>query len=110
MVEDRRRRLPPRSLLGASVAILVAAVWLLLSPAFGHMGPPWPCAIAGTLLFICAIMLMYEPWQHVGWGVVVVAASMFIVLIGQGAILPGVIGAVGGVSAIVAIVNVDKNS
>jgi hypothetical protein len=72
------------------------------------MGPPWPCAIAGAVLLFCVAMLMFQPAQHAGWGVVVVAVSAAVLLVGSGGVLPGLLGAIGGVAAIIAVVAINK--
>jgi hypothetical protein len=96
-------------LMGGIAISLAAAVWMLLAPVLGHMGPPWPCAIAGALIVVCSGMALYRPTQHAGWGVLIVAVSAAVMLLGSGGILPGLLGALGGAATIVSVIAVQKS-
>lgn len=84
---------------GSSILILVASVWLLSGPVFGHMGPPWPCLLAGASLALCAFMLYRKPESRLGWGTLATCIAGLTLFLGAGAIIPALIGIVGGVSA-----------
>lgn len=83
--------------LGAATIIsLVSAGWLLLAPVMGHMGRPWPCVVAGVAILAGTTMAFRRPDQRSGWGLVVLIAAGFALLLGQGAVVPGLIGVIGG--------------
>lgn len=84
----------------ASVVTGIAAVWLLLAPVLGHMGPPWPCAAIGAFLLVAAIMVVWKPAQARGWGVLIIVVSGATVLLGSDAFVPAFIGVVGGLTAV----------
>lgn len=87
--------------IAASVLAFIAGLWMVLSPLLGHMGPPWPCVVAGAVVIAGAAMLHQRPAQHTGWGVTISVVSGGILLLGQGGVLPGIIGVIGGIAAIV---------
>ncbi len=77
----------------------VASGWFLSSPVLGHMGPPRPCLVAGSILALSAFMLFYKPAQRRGWGTLTVLTSTVALLLGAGAIPPAILGVTGGVTA-----------
>jgi len=85
----------------AVVLSAIAGVWSVLAPVLGHMGPPWPCVIAGVVLLIAATMLRLKPFQNVGWGLVIVIVGVGIILLGRGGMVPGLTGFAGGLAAVV---------
>lgn len=81
---------------------LVSSGWLFLAPALGHMGRPWPCVVLGAIILAGTAMSFRRPDQRIAWAVVVIFASVFALLLGQGAVIPGLIGALGGALMITA--------
>lgn len=79
----------------------LAGLWFLIGPLTGHMGPPWPCLIAGIGLLACIAMAWRRPGQYRAWGLLVVLISGMMMLIGTGAIPPAILGIIGGVFLIV---------
>jgi hypothetical protein len=84
----------------AVVLIAIAGVWSVLAPLLGHMGPPWPCALAGVILLVAATTLRLRPRQNLGWGVIVVGIGVVTILLGRGGMAPGLTSVVGGLAAI----------
>lgn len=74
----------------------VAGLWLLFGPILGHMGPPWPCFVAGFGVLASLGMAWRRPRQRRGWAVLVLVVSTTILLIGMGAVPPAGLGIVGG--------------
>ena len=78
----------------------IAAVWLLLAPVLGHMGPPWPCFFLGLFLAISAAMLFRNPDRARGAGVLIVVFSGLSFLLGSDAFIPAFLGVIGGLAAV----------
>lgn len=85
----------------AVVLTAASSAWLLSGPVLGHMGPPWPCIIAGLVLLLCTTMLAIKPVKTKAWGTLAALTGALTLLLGAGAIVPAFLGVAGGVWATV---------
>lgn len=77
-----------------NILALISAGWLILSPLLRHMGRPWPCAVIGVVILSATSLAFIRPSQRRNWALVAMIAAVVAILLGQGAVVPGIIGVV----------------
>lgn len=79
---------------------LAAGVWMLLGPVLGHMGRPWPCVLGGLVLLGTSLALYLRPKFRMEMGLLIIIAALFVFMLGSEGIVPGLLGIIGGASAV----------
>ncbi|MCC6487914.1 MAG: hypothetical protein IT364_10480 [Candidatus Hydrogenedentes bacterium] len=98
-MESKQRKRNPIPFVSLAFS-LVASVWMLLGATLGHMGPPWPCVLGGVVLLGAGFALYLWPEYRLEAGLVIIIAALFVFMLGAGGIVPGLLGIVGGASAV----------
>ena len=90
--QDQRHALSKAGLLLSTAA----GAWLTLAPVLGHMGPPWPCFVAGVAILGSLLMTWRRPEQRRGWAVLVMILAVTVLVVGTSGIPPALLGIGGG--------------
>jgi len=98
-MESKQRKRNPIPFVSVAFS-LAAGVWMLLGPVLGHMGPPWPCFFGALVLFGASLALYLRPKFRMETGLLIIVASLFVFMLGSGGIIPGLLGIVGGATAV----------
>jgi len=72
--------------------LVAAGIWLMSAPLLGHMGPPWPCAIAGAFILLFALLLKVHRTKRLPWTLAALMAALGVLLTGMGGVVPALLG------------------